>query len=86
MAESEGNFRESEVIVIARFHYRHEAEMASGYLQNAGIPAALFMDDAGGSQVGMSFVSPGRLVVGSQDRLGAIEVLEAAGYGDWLER
>lgn len=76
---------ESEVAVIARFHYRHEAELALGYLRTAGLNAALFMDDAGGSQVGMAFVTPGRLVVGAQDRVEALEILEAAGYGDRLE-
>lgn len=77
---------ESEVTVIARFHYRHEAELASGYLASAGITAALFMDDGGGAQAGMAFVAPGRLVVGAEDRLAALEVLDAAGYGDRLER
>jgi hypothetical protein len=76
---------ESEVVVVARFHYRHEAELALGYLESAGINAALFMDDAGGSQVGMAFVRPGRLVVGLEDWTDAVEVLEGAGYGDRLE-
>lgn len=77
---------ESDVTVIARFHYRHEAELAMGYLETAGIRAAVFMDDAGGSQVGMAFVTPGKLVVGADDRREALEILDSAGYGDRLER
>ena len=76
----------SDVCLLARFHYRHEAELALGFLESAGINAALFMDDGGGSEAGMGFVRPGRLVVGAADRDEALELLEAAGYGDRLER
>lgn len=86
MDNPETDPQESGVSVIARFHYRHQAELAFGFLENAGIPASLFMDDGGGAQVGLTFVAPGRLVVGSENRLEALEVLEAAGYGDRLER
>jgi hypothetical protein len=75
----------SDVSVIARFHYRHEAELALGFLEGAGLHAAVFMDDGGGSEAGMGFVRPGRIVVGERDRPEAIEVLRAAGYGDRLE-
>ena len=75
----------SDVSLLARFHYRHEAELARGFLKSAGINAAVFMDDGGGSEAGMGFVRPGRLVVGVADRREAMEVLQAAGYGDRLE-
>jgi len=50
-------------VIVARFHYRSEGEVALGYLQEAEIPAALFADDAGGAEVGLSFVNPARLMV-----------------------
>lgn len=36
-------------VVVATFGHRHEAEMARGYLQDAGIPAAISADDGGGA-------------------------------------
>jgi len=72
--------------VVAQINYHHEAEMALGYLESAGLEAGLFIDDAGGSQVGMAFATPGNLVVGPQDRERAIEILESAGYGDRIQR
>ena len=75
----------SDVCLLARFHYRHEAELALGFLENAGINAALFMDDGGGAEAGMGFVRPGRLVVAVSERSAAVEVLDAAGYGERLE-
>lgn len=65
--------------VVARFHYRHEAELAHGYLENAGVPTALFIDDAGGMDVGMAFVNPARLVVRCEDEQRAREVLVDVG-------
>lgn len=53
--------------IVAQFHYRHEAELARGYLQNAGVRSTLLIDDAGGMDVGMAFVNPARLVVRLQD-------------------
>ncbi len=64
--------------VVARFHYRHEAELAHGYLEDAGIPTALFIDDAGGMDVGLAFVNPARLVVRVEDEQRAREVLANA--------
>ena len=65
--------------VVARFHYRHEAELAYGYLEEAGVPTALFIDDAGGMDVGLAFVNPARLVVRAEDEQRAREVLTDAG-------
>jgi len=65
--------------VVARFHYRHEAELAQGYLEDAGVPTALFIDDAGGMDVGMAFVNPARLVVRLEDEQRAREVLADIG-------
>lgn len=66
-------------VVIARFGYRHEAELAKGYLDHAGIYAALFADDAGGAEVGLTFVNSVRLMVARTDVAPALEVLQNAG-------
>ena len=65
--------------VVARFHYRHQAELAKGYLESAGVPSALFIDDAGGMDVGMAFSNPARLVVPAEEEGRARDVLAAAG-------
>lgn len=36
-------------VVVATFGHRHQAEMARGYLEDAGIPAAVSADDGGGA-------------------------------------
>ncbi len=69
--------------VVARFHYRHDAEMAHGYLESAGVDSALLIDDAGGMDVGLAFVNPARLVVREDDEERARGVLVDAGM---LER
>lgn len=71
-----------DTVVVARFHYRHQAELAHGYLQDAGIPAGLFIDDAGGMEVGLAFANPARLVVHRDREEEAREILESAGVLD----
>ena len=61
--------------IVARFHYRHEAELAHGYLKSAKVDAALLIDDAGGMDVGLAFVNRARLVVRAEDEARAREVL-----------
>ena len=65
--------------VVARYHYRHQAEMAHGYLESAGVDSALLIDDAGGMDVGLAFVNPARLVVREDDEERARSVLVDAG-------
>ena len=65
--------------IVARFHYRHQAELAHGYLENAGVDAALLIDDAGGMDVGLAFVNPARIVVRTEDEERARGVLVDAG-------
>ena len=65
--------------IVARFHYRHQAELAYGYLENAGVDAALLIDDAGGMDVGLAFVNPARIVVRAEDEERARGVLVDAG-------
>jgi len=69
----------AEPVVVARFHYRHEAELAYGYLTDAGIDAGLFIDDVGGMEVGLAFSNPARLVVRAEDADEARSILQSAG-------
>ena len=68
--------------VVARFHYRHEAELAHGYLESAGVDSALHIDDAGGMDVGLAFVNPARIVVRAEDEERARQVLVDTGMLD----
>lgn len=36
-------------VVVATFNRRHEADMARGYLEDAGVPAVSTADDGGGA-------------------------------------
>ena len=73
-------------MIVARFHYRHEAELARGYLETAGVESALLIDDAGGMDVGMAFVNPARLVVRVEDESRARGVLIDVGMSENLAR
>jgi len=70
---------ENDTVVIARFTLRHEGEVAQGFLMDAGIPAALFSDDAGGMEPNLAFVRPARLVVRAEHVEEAREVLSSSG-------
>lgn len=67
--------------IVARFHYRYEAELAKGFLDDAAIESILFIDDAGGMEVGLAFANPARIVVRARDLDRARELLTAAGLG-----
>ena len=69
-------------VVLAYFHYRHEAELAQGYLDERGVPTVLLIDDAGGMDVGLSFVNPARLLVGLEYVERSRVILEEAGVID----
>jgi hypothetical protein len=62
-------------VEVGRWRWRHEAEMARGLLDDAGIPSALIADDIGGAYAG---IAPARLLVAPEDAGRAREVLEAA--------
>jgi hypothetical protein len=66
-------------VEIASFRYLHEAELAAGYLEDAGIPAACLGDPAGQIQYGKGFSSKARLLVRGADLEEARAVLEDAG-------
>ena len=63
-------------VVLARFRYRHEAELAAGFLLDAGIPYRLQIDDAGGVDFGTTFSRPPVLWVRAADEADARELLE----------
>lgn len=41
-------------VEVARFAYRHEAEMALGILEDEGIPGIVLADDVGGMYTGIA--------------------------------
>jgi len=64
--------------IIAEFAHRYEAELARGYLQDAGIESIVTMDDASALDTGMTFPRAARLVVLSEEAGRALEVLREA--------
>jgi hypothetical protein len=74
---------QEEAVVIARFGFRHEAEIAAGFLLDAGINSLLSADDAGGAGIGFSQYKSVRLLVLREDAERAREVLQAAGEVDF---
>ena len=50
--------------------------MARAVLDAAGIPCMLQVDDSGGSEIGMAFANPARLLVRVKDLEEAEELLE----------
>lgn len=65
----------SDLVVIARFTYRHDGEFARGFLEDAGIPSHLAVDDAAGH---VTFSNVATLVVREEDADEAREILRAA--------
>ena len=68
------------MIELARYSYRHEAEIAAGFLQDAGIQAIVQVDDAGGYDFGLAFARPARLLVPREEVEEAKEVLAGTGF------
>lgn len=62
----------TEPIEIARYRYRHLAEIAKGRLDDAGISSAIMSDDIGGTYVG---IAPARLLVAPENADRARELL-----------
>jgi hypothetical protein len=48
-------------VEVARYRWRHEAEMALGILEDEGIPGAVLADDGGRAYAGLGVA---RIVVG----------------------
>ena len=69
-------------MVLARFAHRHQAELARGFLSDAGIASVLTVDDGGGAFGAPLTFSPGSFAtvrVRQEDVERAREVLADAG-------
>lgn len=73
--------RKLEAVRIAEYRYRHEAEFAAGFLEDAGIPYRLQLDDAGGADLGLSMLHPSAIWVRSVDAGIARELLSLEADG-----
>lgn len=60
-------------VVLARYGYRHEAEFAAGFLDDAGIPFRLQIDDPA---MGLTIAAPATLWVRAMDLQRAQELLD----------
>ena len=70
------------MVVVGRYAHRHEAELARGFLEEAGIRAAVTADDGGGSfgvPLAYSRASFATVRVRREDAERAREVLRSAG-------
>jgi hypothetical protein len=63
---------------VAEFGFRHEAEFAKGYLNDAEIESFLVVDDAGGN-LGLALENTASLMVRATDLARARQVLSDAG-------
>ena len=69
-----------EPIVLATYDSRHEAEMARGILEDAGIAAALHPDDAGSMEPALAFQGRVRLLVAGDEAGSARQLLFETGF------
>jgi hypothetical protein len=60
---------------VGEYRYRHEAELAAGILESAGIPYRLQFDDAGGAELGLSVLHPAILWVRAIDEEAALDLI-----------
>lgn len=76
--------RKMETVFLAEFEYRHEAEFAAGFLDDAGIPYRLQVDDPA---MGLTIAAPATLWVLGVDESRARDVLDLSNAGtplhDW---
>ena len=68
--------RKLQEVEVARYHFRHEAEFAAGFLDDADIPHRLQVDDAA---MGFTIGSPAIIWVREMDLRRARETLEISG-------
>jgi hypothetical protein len=67
----------AETVVLRRFSYRHEAELARSFLDGHGIEAWVTSDDCGSVDPALGLVRGACLVVSDEDAARAEELLEA---------
>ena len=68
-----------DLVIVARYHYRHQADFARQVLEDSGVPSALQIDDASGIEMGLTFVNPARLRVRADDAERARDALRGVG-------
>jgi hypothetical protein len=69
----------SDTQVVAVFSHRYQAEIAAGFLKDAGVSVAIFADDGGGAYplgTGAQVVVPGEEAEWARDVLVRAGVLE----------
>lgn len=71
-----------ESVIVARYAFRHEAETAQGFLENANVPCVVFVDDAGGAEPQLAYINGVRVVVPAAFADRARDVLRASGMLD----
>jgi len=64
-----------DLVIVATFQSRPEAELARGALEAAGIAATIHSDDAGGMRPAMAFSNGARVIVRSDDAKAARQIL-----------
>jgi len=64
---------------IAHFRHRYEADMARGFLDDAGIPCRLLSDDAAGGVAYIGGLAGAWVIVPEVEVEAALDVLESAG-------
>lgn len=64
---------------IVHYKHRYEADMARGFLDDAGIPCSLASDSAAGGVSYIGGLAGAWVIVGDADAEAAVEVLEDAG-------
>lgn len=74
----------AETTIVATFAYRHEAEMAQGYLEDAGIPVVMMAGDAAGIELGFAAPYRASIAVRQEDAGAARDVLRETGYEENL--
>lgn len=75
--------RIGDTIAVARFNHRHEAEIAHGFLEDAGITAIVRADDGGGAfgaPLTFNLGSFAEVFVASEDVDQARQILSDAGF------
>jgi len=67
---------DGELVVVATFGDRSEADLAKGALEAAGIEAFVRSDDSGGMRPAMTFSNGAQLIVRAGDVDAAREILD----------
>jgi len=70
---------EKDTAIAASFNRRYQAEIAQGYLNDAGIESMISADDAGGADLGLGLTRSAHIIVRSEDEARARRILEDAG-------